>query len=349
MSVATSVFYRRKSFWFVCGLPSICIAIYLIFLATPRYESEALVKVYSATDGMSGSSAGTSLGGQGMPGSYVLKDFIQSWDCLHQLDTKKLRDAWISGDFIDGFGGIASFFSTNDMRLWDYYRKKVSVQVDEVSGTVKVNVQGYEPKFVHQLNEQILGIADNTLKQSGIKAYRADAEMLKDKIALDRHRLSELFKQMAIFQKMHGIADFDTAYASVLSTIDAFQQARLSVVSKGAAAGFLAERSQQFAAVKSQLDAIDSNIAKQHDYVASKLAPIYSEYAGLRSQIQESTALLNLDNQNLLSSQELALRNAYYMDVIEKPVMPTNATEPRIFKWLSITLIVTFVAYLIIK
>ncbi|AQT06238.1 hypothetical protein [Acetobacter persici] len=346
------IFFRRKSFWLICGLPTLTVGAYLGLIATPRYESESVVKIYSASDTASsggGGAAAATGGASASPGSYVFKTFVNGNDCLSLLDIPALKNHWGGGDILGGFGGLASFFGTNNMRLWDYYRGHVTVEVDETSNTVKLNVDGYSRDFVHGLNQQVLKIAEEELKQSGVKAYRADMEMLKDKTSRDKAALGSTLARMQEFQSKYGIADYDAAYQSLLNTIDAFQQARINVSSKAAASSYLAAQSQQLEALRAQVKSIDADIEANRNAVAQKMAPLYSTFTDLQSSIKELAAVVLLDDQSLLQAEERAVQNAYYMDVIEGSVSPSDPTEPRFVKWFLITLIASYLAYAVLK
>lgn len=155
---------------------------------------------------------------------------------------------------------------------------------------------------------------------------------------------------MQALQKKTGIANYDAAYSSALSTIAAFAQKKLSVDTEHAAAAFLSERSQQFNILKAQLARIDSNIAEKQEHIGKNLASTYQKYSVLRQDIQQDSERLLLDDKNLLSVEKLAVENAYYLDYIEAPVkQPTDPTEPKSLKWSGIILLGTFILYLIVK
>ncbi|GBQ84736.1 lipopolysaccharide biosynthesis protein [Acetobacter malorum DSM 14337] len=345
------IFFRRKSFWLLCGLPTLTVGAYLGLVATPRYESESVVKIYSASDQPSagGGAAAAAGGSSASPGSYVFKTFVNGNDCLSLLDIPALKSHWGGGDILSGFGSVASFFSTNNMRLWDYYRGHVTVEVDETSNTVKLNVDGYSRDFVHGLNEKVLKLAEEELKQSGVKAYRADMEMLKAKTSRDKASLASTLERMQNFQKEHGIADYDAAYQSLLNTIDTFQEARINVSSKAAASSYLAAHSQQLEALRAQVRSIDADIEASRSAVSQKMAPFYASFTELQSAIKELASVVLLDDQSLLQAEERAVQNAYYMDVIEAPVSPSDPTEPRFLKWFLITLVASYLVYAVLK
>lgn len=350
MTEQSSIFYRRKSFWLICGLPSIAVGLYTGVLATPRFESESVVKVYNASDQMSAGGASAAMGGAGAaPGNYVLQTYVNGHDCLTLLDIPALRKHWSKGDVISGFGGVSSFFGKNDMRLWDYYRSHVNVEVDETTNTVRVNVDGYSSDFVHGLNNKILSVAADELRQSGVKAYKADIEMLTEKTFRDKTTLGEALAQMQDVQKKSGIADYDEAYKTLLMNISNFLEAKVSVASKAAASDFLASQSQQLEVLRAQARAIDENIAEQNHQMSAKLTPFYAKFTEAQARIKELSSVVLLDDQSLLEAQERAVQNAYYIDVIEQPVMPTDPTQPFFVKWFSLTLVVSYILYAVFR
>ena len=344
------IFYRRKSFWFICGLPSLAVGLYTGVMATPRFESESVVKVYSASDQTSSGGASAAMGGSGAaPGNYVLQTYVNGYDCLTLLDIPALRKHWSGGDIISGFGGVSSFFGKNDMRLWDYYRSHVNIGVDETTNTVRLNVDGYSSDFVHGLNNKILSVAAEELRQSGVKAYKADIEMLTEKTFRDKSALSEALARMQDIQKKSGIADYDEAYKALLLNISTFLESKISVESKVAASGFLASQSQQLEALRAQVRSIDKSIADQNNEMSEKLAPVYATFTEAQARIKELSSVILLDDQSLLEAQERAIQNAYYIDFIEKPVTPSDPTEPRFVKWFLLTLVVTYILYAVFR
>lgn len=346
------IFYKRRIFWWVCGLPSLLSCFYLFVLATPRYVSEAVVRVYTSspeTDASGGGMIGEIGGGSSISsGAYIFKKYIQSWDMFQILGVKKLYNHWSKGDFISHFGGILTLFSANDMKLWAYYKNHVLVKLDEVSGLLIIKVHGYSADFVCNLNHEIIEQAQNKLLQSYIKADQAERDMLSQKLLEDRNKLRSDLDNISLLQKSAGISDLKSEYQAVLESLSEAQKERIIVKTKASATQFLAERGEKIAALKVQLASLDEDIAAQRKEIASQ-ADVYKKYEEAESNVQEDIRNIMLDEQSLLESFRSSLKHAYYIDVIEEPIHPTNPTRPRALYWAAILFFTSFVIYLLVK
>lgn len=348
--IEKKIFYKKRLFWWVCGLPTLAAIFYLFIWATPRYESISVLRVYAFSEGGSGSgSMSMGMGGSASPGSYILKEIVRSWECFDYLDKSSLEKQWKKGDFFTRFGGIRSLLSTNPMRLWTYYKSHVTARIDDESGLVRLNVDSYDPDFSYAVNRNVLEFVQNKLQKAGLRAYQAERAKLEDHVVSDRRKLENDLSNMEEFQKQYGIADYDEVFSNTLSLINHFQNTRVTTEGKAASAKFFAERSQALAALQAQLATLDKHIEKQQTFVLKNLSPQYKRFSSLRQTIAEDVNVIQLDDQNLQDVEQLAYRSSYHVDVIENPVHPTNATMPLALLWSCIILAATFVLYLIVK
>lgn len=342
------IFYKKRLFWGIFGAPSLISAFYLFVWATPRYESESVVRVYAfSSDSTAGGGAG--LGGQASPGAYIFKEIVGSWECFNTLGVDKLASHWKRGDILSRFGGVRSYLSSNQMRLWNYYRTHVTASVDDDSGLVRLNVDGYSSQFSYDINASILEFSQRQLQTAGIRAYKTERAKLEDHVAADRQKLAHDLAAMEAYQKQYGIADYDVLYNSTLELINRFQEARVTLDSKSAAAQYFAERSQELAMLKAQLATLDQNIEKQRDFIIRNLASTYEKFSVLKQAITEDINVIQLDDQNLQDIEQLAYRSSYHVDIVENPVPPSDATMPLALLWTVSIMAISFIIYLIVK
>lgn len=348
---AQTIFYKKRLFWVTCGIPSLLSCFYLFVIATPRYESTAIFRVYeSGQDAQSGGAA--AMGGMGgasaSPGSYILTSYVKSWDAFQQLNPQKLQAHWSDADWLSHFGGPLSLYQTNKMKLWEYYRSHVVPKLDETTGLVTLTIDGYSADFVWKLNQRIIDLAQEELSQSGIKADRAERQMLLKKLESDKEQLASDLEHISELQKKSGFSDLKNEYQSVLTNLTAAQKERISISTRAAASAFLAQRGQQIETLKRQLAALDIEIASQRNDIARK-SKIYKEYGRIENAIKQDSNVIMLDEQSLLENEQNSIRHAYYLDIIENPVNPTDPTHPLALMWTAIIFSLSFVLYLIIK
>lgn len=346
--MSNTVFYKKKLFWTICGVPSCVTAFYLFALATPRYESESIIRVYGFSSG-SNSGGGIALGGTASPGAYIFREIVSGWECFNDLGLDSLSKQWETGDILTRFGGIRSFFSKNPMRLWSYYRSHVVASVDDESGLVKLNVDSYDPNFSYDIDQKVVRFARERLLDAGMLAYQAERAKMQSQLDIDKNNLANDLNLMATFQKEHGIADYDAVYNHTLELLNHYQETRVNLDSRASAAQFFAQRSQELAMLKAQLNTITGNIEQQSKSINKKLAPLYQEFSVKRQNILEDVNVIQMDNQNIQDIEQLAYRSSYHVDIVESPMKPTNPTMPYALYWSVLTLVVSFLLYVIVK
>lgn len=345
-------FYRRRLFWTLFGGPSAATIFYFVAVATPRYESQTILRVYESGQNASAASAGglASLAGgsSASPGAYVFTDYVSSWNAFNLLNPDYLEKNWKAGDFLTRFGGIQSRFSNNRMRLWDYYRGHVTTKINTDSGHITLVVEGYSADFVHNLSLKIVEMARSELAQSGLKASEAERQMLLDRLDKDKRRLAEDLGHIQELQKTAGITDLKTDYAEVMANLSNSEKEKFSIETKAAASEYLAQRNQQIATLKTELTAIDAEIASQRKKVQEK-SKVYEKFNRIEQAVAEDTQVILLDDAGLLESEQNAVRHAYYIDIIEPSVAPTDPTKPNALFWGSLVISLLFVAYAVLK
>src|SRR5438067_1408554 len=132
---------------------------YFLLIASPIYVSNASVIVRSGESrGSNMSSLLSGATGEGSEfGGYVFEDFAKSWNQFERL-RKPLDFArqFGKGDLVSGFGGLATLFQTNEIALWNYYKRSVDVDVETKSGIVTIAVKAFDPRFAHALAKRLL-------------------------------------------------------------------------------------------------------------------------------------------------------------------------------------------------
>lgn len=296
--MSKTIFLFQKKFWLLCGAPTILSFIYLFFISTPRYESEAVVRVYAFSSGAN-SGGSISLGGNAAPGSYIYRETISSWNCFNSLSDLNLKQEWEKGDFLTRFGGIRSLFYTNKMYLWSYYKSHVSGSVDDESGLVKITIDSYDADFSYKINLRVMEFVRNHLQEAGFDAYKVERDKINSQVKKDHLLLSTDLLKMQSFQKQHGIANYEALYNKTLNLINNIENYKVDLDSKAAAIRFFAQRSQELKTLQEQIDVLKTNINQQNSFLKNTLAPFYQNFANLKSQIDEDLQIITMEDQNL--------------------------------------------------
>jgi len=94
-----------------------------------------------------------------------------------------------------------------------------------------------------------------------------------------------------------------------------------------------------------EIDRVQQKISGQ----SSGLTQVSGEYAFLQSSIRNDESTLSTDEAQLMSAQQNALQNQYFLEYIGNPTLPVDPTEPKRLMWIFIIIASTFLAYVIIK
>ncbi len=344
-----TIFYKRKLFWWICGGPSLCAAFYFFIWATPRYQSESILRVYEYGDVNGGAGAGSIGMDSASPAPYTLTAVIRSWECFHSLDPKVLADEWQKTDFFTRFGGVRTLLSHNQMWLWQYYRHHVVASIKAGSGLVILKVDGVDPDFVYRVSQHVISYAKDELNLAGVDAYLRERQKMDTRLVLDEQNLAHDLHAMSEFQKQYGIADYDVLYRNTLNLITKFQGEKVSLESRSNVAQAFEKKSQELAIIKLQLATIDKNIEKQKEFILKNMAPLYEKFSYLTAKVKEDMNVISLDNATVQTIEQMAIGSSFHIDVIQAPQKPTDPTLPYALLWTVVTFGVSWLLYLIVK
>lgn len=349
------LFYKRKLFWILFGVPNLLSILYFGAIASPQYASQSSLIIYQSGATVSSFGGGTlwQNSGGSLEGDYLVRSFVKSWQCFETLDPKVLRSSWSSGDFITGFGGVASLFKTDVTSLYHYYRGHVHTHIDTNSAIVTIKVVGYDPGFALKLNQDILNQTDKTISNMNAQAYQNAQALFQNRIQAAKADLKAAI--MGETQSQKG-----TASLSSLSEADKVQlafinQLILEKIAIESSFPMLQNNSSGSASSKlllAQVNEIDDEIDILFIKIQNADKPLNSDgkilaYNQELVQVAASN-LLGLERR-LFTAQRVALQHQYFMEYVSKPSVFPNPTSPARLQWIFGIMVGTFLFYLIVK
>lgn len=206
------------SFALVVVLPNLVAGVYLAFVASSQYASEARFAVRGGQ-----SSTLDALGGivgipsvQQVQDSLILTDYIEGRSLVEALDRKLNLRQMFSRDSIDYFSQFDPKDSTEELMY--YWRRHVDVHIDSMSGVITVVVRAFTPKDSLALANEIVSQSEalvneltersrrDALRQAQLELNRAN-EIRREKSramrdvrntegVLDTSKTSEVMTQM---------------------------------------------------------------------------------------------------------------------------------------------------------
>ena len=263
----------------------------------------------------------------------MLQAHILSNDMLRQIDEKlDLRQAYSSPklDFIFRMDNDA----TQDEFL-DYYRKRVEVIVDEASGLLTINTQGFSPEISRAVNQEVVAISERFINESSHRLARDQMSFAELELGKARTRLDVVRNRLQEFQEEHGVLDpmaqavAKTGLTAELRAMLARYEAEL----KGMLA-YLNDDAPQIAALQAQIGGVREQLQDERlrgvtdtDGVSlNVLAGRYQELLAELGFVSDAYrgALMALETARIESTRKLKS-----IVLVESPALPETAEYPR--------------------
>ncbi len=325
---------------FFVFLPTLIVAYYFTFMATPMYatNSEFVIQQAepaSAAGGLGGLFQGTSMATQ--QDSITVQSYLASRAALSRLDLDHGFRAHFSDPGIDEVQRLAPDASNEE--LFDLYKKRVKISYDPTEGILRMEVIATTPEASQLFSTALIDYAEEQVDQLTLR-LREDqmAGALKSYESAEKRRADALAEWLKT-QEDTTILDPAAESGALISQISALesqrQQKQLSLSGKLSVA-----RPNQ-----AQVDGLRADIASYDALIETLRGQMTSTTAGGGSVAANNTKLRlaeeNYAFQTVLVQQALtqmevaqveANRQVRYLSIGVEPVAPDEATYPRAFE-----------------
>jgi capsular polysaccharide transport system permease protein len=208
---------RRRRFFIqlglIVGLPTFVTLIYMLFIASPRYNSEfqATYQTYrgaqSLASGVIQSFAGTSQSNSIDLGA-ILYEYIRSPALLTELDRELHLREYFSSSKIDPISRLPK--TASNEAFLSYYRNHVTV-TEGLGGYLTVDVQAFDPQLAVTLARKIVSASDAMTDQITLRARSDEIRVAEREVDREEDRVRQSRLALAQFQNVHGDIDPERA------------------------------------------------------------------------------------------------------------------------------------------
>ena len=340
-SKQTYSFIKRRSFVSFVIIPTAIVALYYILLASPRYESQALVSLKQnnpmqiAENPMS-----AMLGGAASPTiqeSYLLINYIQSAQMLNNLQTHLNLKQHYQNSSVDFISRLSK--SADNLDFLKYFNKMVSLEYNIQSNAITINVQAYTADQAKKTLDEIItksqASVDNishTLAQNKMRFSQIQLKEIKQKALSAQNKLVE-------YQNKRGILDPESSMTSKTTLIGELKgQLAASETQLTNLKSYMNPGASEIKAIEQQIVALKTQINKERDEFLkenpnsdkSELDDLISNYPWLKLNAEFA---MNEYQSALQSFETAKLQNQsqqiYLVDVVQ-PTLPDTAKYPRV-------------------
>jgi capsular polysaccharide transport system permease protein len=336
----------------VVVFPTLLASIYFLFIATPRYVSEARFVVRSAQSGGPGA-LGAALQGVGLAPAQVetfaVHEYVTSPDSLdelgrrfdlHQVYRPRGLDVW------SGYPGLGEHPSGDGFRK--AFRRYVTVGYDSTTGISTLRVQAFVPGEAQGITNALLEGGEHLVNRLNERSTADSVSGARAAQARATEKLMEAQAKMTAFRNSKRFIDPETTLGPASQILGSLM---------ASVAQLRAERSQvaRDAPQSPQLPGIDSRIASLEQQIAAEqarltggaqsIAPQVGTYEQLTFERELASKELATASAALISAEQSARRQQLYLERIVQPTLPETPSRPR--RWFSIlaVLLSTLFAY----
>jgi capsular polysaccharide transport system permease protein len=315
--------------------PLLLAAVYFGGLAQDRYVSTSLMTVRRANqDVVSTSGLASLLAGSGASheDALYLRDFIQSLALMNKLDGQLQLRAHYEATLTDPF-----------FRLWpqasqewmlDYWRSRVQVKLDDVSGSLQVRVEGFDPVFAQKVNQALL--AESEAFVNAISQRIATEQLSFAQAELDRagEKLDAARLRLLRFQSDKQVLD-PVAAAQATGALTAELRTQLAKAESELSAkrAYLNEDAPDVVTLKGQAAALRLQIERESRSAtrpeSGALNRVAVEFHEIKSRANFAEDSYKAALAAVESTRVEASRKVKSLVVIEPPTLAQTAEYPR--------------------
>ena len=340
---------NKQLHWIIALLAIAVVSVYWFVIASDRYVSKATVVLESPQIAAPELNFSSMLsGGASNQDLLLLREHLLSVDMLKRVQRElSFREHYSNnGDYFSRLhepGGPIE-------DLHEYYLRRVSVELDDYAGVLKIEVQAFTPEFAHRLAKLLLDAGEAHMNDMGQRLAAEQVAFLETQVERLRKRLEETRADLLDYQNEHGLVSPTETVAAmnqVVATLEG-ELARVEAQQK-ALSSFQSGRSAEMQRVRSEIQALKEQIALERDRLAqakgNSLNRVSAGYETLEMRAEfaretYSSALAALENTRIEAARKLK-----QVSVLQSPLMPEYPVEPRALYYSTVfALIALFLA-----
>lgn len=332
-------------------LPWIAISAYTLVLTHPRYVSTSDVVIKQVSEqGVSATGISSLLGvnNTNREDALYLTKYILSNDMIDVLDKEfQFRQAYhINGtDFINELPANAT-----QEELREYFKKRVSVNLDELSYVLTVTTEGFEPEYTLRLNQAILRESEKFVNDISKNMANEQLAFVTTQVKDAENKLNTAKKAVIDYQNENEIFD-PQVNAEMVNQVIGTLQGQLSTLrtEERQLLSYLNPEAPQVVSLRSQIRSVEKQIKEEQSKLTSprdaKLNAKTIEFETLKAEADFANEFYKLALTSLESSRVEVMRKMKNLVVITSPHQAQEALYPRVGYVLGTSLVLLLILY----
>ncbi len=342
---------------FFVFLPTILVAYYFMFMATPMFatNSEFVIQQAepaSAAGGLGGLFQGTSMATQ--QDSITVQSYLASRAALVRLDEDHGFREHFSNPELDEIQRLAPDASNED--LFNLFKKHVKISYDPTEGILRMEVIASTPEASQTFSQALISYAEEQVDQLTLRLREDQMAGALTSYENAEFRRTEALNEWLIIQQETATLDPVQESGAIIAQVSALesqrQQLQLSLSGKLSVARPNQAQVDGLRAQISNLETLISDLRAQMTTATTGGGSIAANNTKLRLA-EENYAFQTVMVQQALTQMEVAQveanRQVRYLSVGVEPIAPDEATYPRAFENTVLAFLIFAGIYLMIS
>ncbi|MDR2341933.1 MAG: capsule biosynthesis protein [Campylobacteraceae bacterium] len=343
--------FLTKSFTIVVTIPFTLAIFYYLFFAADRYVSESIISVKQAGESSSNAAGFAAIVGintNSKEDTLYLREYMHSLDMLKNLEKEiNLREMY-TAEKLDFLYRFYDFLPQEN--FLEYYKSRVAIAYDDMSGLLKVNVEAFKPEDAQALSQLILKNSEIFVNELSHIMSRKQLEFAEKELNKSETRFGTAKEAILNFQNTYGIFNpIEQAQSQATLALEFGVELAKKETDLAALSSYLQDSAPQILTLKSEIKAIKEQIKKESSRVAAKsddsTNTLASKYQTLLIEADFAQELYKLALGAVEQARIESAKQIKHLSVIQQPSMPQSAKYPREIYNLITLLAMLFLLY----
>lgn len=337
--------------WLSVIIPTALSGIYFGAIASDVYISESSFVVRSPRNQTALSGVGALLQNSGFAraqdDTYTVQEYMRSHTALTQLQQDlPVRAFYEQGDLFSRFNG----FGWNDSQeaFYTYFKKRLSVDFDSVSGIATLRVRTFQPEDGQQINQKLLDLGESLINRLNERARTDTIVFAEQAVGSAEARVKQTADALTEYRVKNKFVDLPAQSSAQLAIMSNLDSELIRVETQLAQLLSITPENPQVSALQQRRASLQKQLEQKSKVLSgsgNSIATQTADYQRLMldyelAQQQLSTAITSLHN-----TRNEADRQQLYLEVINQPSKPDWAQEPyRLYNILA-TFIIGLMVY----
>lgn len=308
--------------------------LYFGFMASDRYVSRAelMIKQADQIKMLPDALSMLGIGGSNHQDVLLIQDYLKSWDMLAKLDKELALKKHYQSDGADYFSRLPEGVSRED--FIDYYRKHLTLHLDELSGVLTVELQTFDPRYGQQVVALMLKESERFINKLGHQVALDQLAFVEKEVDRAYQRLQDEKAKVLAFQNSHQLISPESTSSARLGVVSQIegelvrQQAELKQLRS-----YMKDSAPAVVSVQSRVDALTRQLEQERAKLTGQDKDAMNEItAGYMDVQTQATLAADLYKTGLISLEQArieAYRKLKHLLVITQPTLAEDAEYPR--------------------